>query len=64
MKFFNKDLGSRLWGMSFVLWFVICLNTDIYLWARILSAIIYMYFITFGNSRFAEDYKKLFKRQI
>jgi len=59
MKFFNKDLGSRLLGMSFILWFITNFDTSYALWIRILSAIIFIYFITFGNSRFTEEYKKI-----
>lgn len=59
MKFFNKDLGSRLWGMSFVLWFITCLDFNYFLWIRILSALVFVYFISYGNSRFTEEYKRV-----
>lgn len=59
MKIFNKDFGSRLWGMSLVLWLITFLDLTYPLYIRILSALIFIYFITFDNSRFTEEYKKL-----
>jgi len=59
MKIFNKDFGSRLWGMSLVLWLITFLDLTYPLYIRILSALVFIYFITFDNSRFTEEYKKL-----
>jgi hypothetical protein len=59
MNIFNKDFGNRLSGISFCLLIVTYLNENYSILIRILSAIIFMYFITFGNNRFTEDYKKI-----
>jgi hypothetical protein len=52
-------LGSRLWGMSLVLWMIVSTGLHYPLYVRLLTAIVFTYFIIFGNSRFTEEYKKI-----
>jgi hypothetical protein len=59
MKFFNKDLGNRLWGMSISLWLITSLDIGYNIIIRIIAGLLVIYFITFGNSRFTEEYKKI-----
>jgi hypothetical protein len=59
MKLFNKDFGNRLWGLSFGIWALISWDLQYNFWVRLLGAIVFAYFITFGVSRFTEEYRKI-----
>jgi len=56
---FNEDFGSRLWGMSVVLWMLSIFWIEYPVWARIISTIVFTYFAYFGNTRFGKEYKKI-----
>lgn len=56
---FNKDFGNRLYGISFTLWWIVCGNFECTLWMRILTLSLFVYFITFGTSRFDKEYRKI-----
>ena len=56
---FNKDFGNRLWGASVMLWFFIAINDKYPIWLRILSIVPFLYFISYGVTRFDSDYKKI-----
>jgi len=59
MNIFNKDFANRLWGISFCLWIVIYLDTNYHILVRILSVMVFMYFIIYGADRFTGSYKKI-----
>ena len=59
MKIMNKDFGNRCWGLSIGLFFFVNPNASCHIYLRILSSLLFMYFIIYGAERFTPDYKKV-----
>jgi len=54
-----KDFANRLWGASVVLWMYGAFAQTSF-WFKLISCIVFLYFFSFGTSRFEDkQYRKI-----